>query len=123
MAESFIINLPNVLEISKSFPFSINPHCDEDLINEAKAWILQYAGQQYAHLFQDDLNLYCAYVYPKIDREQLKLVVDYNNYMWLTEEFTERSDEIETKFSKTVLKVLEDVNGEVDDVIGAATKE
>lgn len=123
MDESFIIHLPNLLEISKSFPLSLNPHFDANLLDESKVWIRQYTGQREAHFFQDDLELLSAYAFPLIDREQLKLIVDYNNYLFLTDELAEGSEEVAREFSKTVLRVLEDVDGEVDNVMGLATKE
>lgn len=123
MAESFTIHLPNLLEISKGFPLTLNPHFDADLLEQSKLWIRQYTGQREAHFFQDDLELLSAYAFPLIDREKLSLIVDYNNYLFLTDELAEGSEEMAKKFSKAVLRVLDNVDGEAENVIGLATKE
>lgn len=122
LGSSFTIHLPNLLEISKNFTFAKNPHFDE-IFASSKDWIRQYSGQYEAQFFHEDLELLSAYGFPYVDAELLKLVVDYNNYLFLTDELADENEEIAKKFGPTVLRIVDDLDYEPDCLIGKATKE
>lgn len=122
MPESFVVHLPNLLEISKNFKFAKNPHFDE-ILKESKDWIRQYSGQYEAQFFHEDLELLSAYGFPYVNAELLKLVVDYNNYLFLTDELADENEEVAKKFGPTVMNVVNNLDDEPDSLIGVATKE